>query len=97
MDEIRVTGARIHNLKDINVTIPKHKIVAVTGVSGSGKSSLAFDIVYNEGMRRYLESIGFPPKVEEEKPKKDAFSRLSRMAQNGNAMEKLKAISKKRK
>ncbi|MFX0100994.1 MAG: excinuclease ABC subunit UvrA, partial [Candidatus Hodarchaeota archaeon] len=68
MDEIRVTGARIHNLKNINVSIPKHKIVAITGVSGSGKSSLAFDIVYNEGMRRYLESIGFPPKVEEEKP-----------------------------
>nr|MDO8111665.1 excinuclease ABC subunit UvrA [Candidatus Sigynarchaeota archaeon] len=57
-----------HNLKNIDVTIPKHKIVAITGVSGSGKSSLAFDIIFTEGMRRYLQSIGFPPKLEEEKP-----------------------------
>ena len=68
MSEIEIRGARIHNLKNIDVNIPKNKIVAITGVSGSGKSSLAFDIVFQEGMRRYLLSIGFPPKVEKEKP-----------------------------
>jgi len=68
MDTITIKGARVHNLKNIDVTIPKNKIVAITGVSGSGKSSLAFDILYQEGRLRYLQSIGFPPKVEEEKP-----------------------------
>ncbi len=66
-DNIIIKGARVHNLKNIDVTIPKNKIVAITGVSGSGKSSLAFDIIFQEGMRRYLQSIGFPPKLEEEK------------------------------
>jgi len=68
MDEIRVTGARIHNLKNINVNIPKKKMILITGVSGSGKSSLAFDIVFDEGRSRYLQSIGFPPKFDDEKP-----------------------------
>ncbi len=68
MDEIKVVGARIHNLKNININIPKNKIILITGVSGSGKSSLAFDIIFDEGMNRYLQSIGFPPKFEDEKP-----------------------------
>lgn len=68
MDKIKVLGARIHNLKNVNVEIPKNKIVVITGVSGSGKSSLAFDIIFDEGMNRYLQSIGFPPKFEDEKP-----------------------------
>ncbi|MFX1458520.1 MAG: excinuclease ABC subunit UvrA [Promethearchaeota archaeon] len=68
MDVIKVVGARIHNLKNINVNIPKRKIILITGVSGSGKSSLAFDIIFDEGMNRYLQSIGFPPKFEDEKP-----------------------------
>ncbi|MFX0204974.1 MAG: excinuclease ABC subunit UvrA [Candidatus Hodarchaeota archaeon] len=68
MNQIEVVGARIHNLKNINVNIPKNKIIVITGVSGSGKSSLAFDILFEEGMRRYLSSIGVPPKVEKEKP-----------------------------
>ena len=68
LDEIKVIGARIHNLKNINVNIPKRKMILITGVSGSGKSSLAFDIIFDEGMNRYLQSIGFPPKFEDEKP-----------------------------
>jgi excinuclease ABC subunit A len=57
-DCIKVFGAREHNLKDINISIPKNKLVVFTGVSGSGKSSLAFDTIYNEGQRRYMESFG---------------------------------------
>ena len=68
MDEIRVVGARIHNLKNIDVNIPKKKMVLITGVSGSGKSSLAFDIIFDEGRSRYLQSIGFPPKFDDEAP-----------------------------
>jgi len=56
-DEIVVTGAREHNLKNINVKIPKNKLVVITGISGSGKSSLAFDTLYAEGQRRYVESL----------------------------------------
>jgi excinuclease ABC subunit A len=56
-DFIEVTGAREHNLKNIDISIPKHKLVVFTGVSGSGKSSLAFDTIYNEGQRRYMESF----------------------------------------
>ena len=54
---IRVTGAREHNLKNINVEIPRDKLVVITGLSGSGKSSLAFDTIYAEGQRRYVESL----------------------------------------
>ncbi|MBL4938523.1 excinuclease ABC subunit UvrA [Clostridium sp. YIM B02515] len=58
MEEIKIQGARIHNLKNINLTIPKHKLVVITGISGSGKSSLAFDILFEEGKNQYLRSIG---------------------------------------
>ncbi len=57
MDKIVVKGARAHNLKDIDVTIPRDKLVVLTGLSGSGKSSLAFDTIYAEGQRRYVESL----------------------------------------
>lgn len=57
MDKIIVKGARAHNLKNINVEIPKNKLVVFTGLSGSGKSSLAFDTIYAEGQRRYVESL----------------------------------------
>jgi len=56
-DYIKVRGARVHNLKNINVDIPRNKLVVVTGLSGSGKSSLAFDTIYAEGQRRYVESL----------------------------------------
>lgn len=56
-DHIEVYGAREHNLKDINVKIPRNKLVVVTGISGSGKSSLTFDTIYAEGQRRYMESF----------------------------------------
>ena len=57
MDKIIIKGAREHNLKSINVEIPKNKLVVFTGLSGSGKSSLAFDTIYAEGQRRYVESL----------------------------------------
>src|SRR5947209_14498806 len=56
-DFIIVRGAREHNLKNIDVQIPREKLVVITGVSGSGKSSLAFDTIYAEGQRRYVESL----------------------------------------
>lgn len=56
-DQIIIRGARVHNLKNIDVTIPKNKLVVITGISGSGKSSLAFDTLYAEGQRRYVESL----------------------------------------
>ena len=57
MDEIVIKGARENNLKNINLTLPKNKLIVMTGVSGSGKSSLAFDTIYAEGQRRYVESL----------------------------------------
>ena len=57
LENIVVRGAREHNLKNIDVTIPRNKLVVITGVSGSGKSSLAFDTIYAEGQRRYVESL----------------------------------------
>ena len=57
MNFIKITGAREHNLKNINIEIPRNKLVVITGLSGSGKSSLAFDTIYAEGQRRYVESL----------------------------------------
>ena len=57
MDKIRVTKAKVHNLKSIDVSIPRHSLTVITGPSGSGKSSLAFDTIYAEGQRRYMESL----------------------------------------
>ncbi|MBK9161967.1 MAG: excinuclease ABC subunit UvrA [Nitrosomonadales bacterium] len=57
MESIKIRGARTHNLKNINLDLPRHKLVVITGLSGSGKSSLAFDTLYAEGQRRYVESL----------------------------------------
>ena len=57
MDKIKIVGAREHNLKNINVEVPRDKLTVITGISGSGKSSLAFDTIYAEGQRRYVESL----------------------------------------
>jgi excinuclease ABC subunit A len=57
MDQIRIRGARTHNLKNINVDLPRNRLIVITGLSGSGKSSLAFDTLYAEGQRRYVESL----------------------------------------
>ena len=56
-DSINIKGARVHNLKNIDIEIPRDKLVVITGLSGSGKSSLAFDTLYAEGQRRYVESL----------------------------------------
>ncbi|MGE5104148.1 MAG: excinuclease ABC subunit UvrA, partial [Betaproteobacteria bacterium] len=57
MDQIRIRGARTHNLKNLNLDLPRHRLIVITGLSGSGKSSLAFDTLYAEGQRRYVESL----------------------------------------
>lgn len=57
MKSIQVKGAREHNLKNIDIEIPRDELVVITGLSGSGKSSLAFDTIYAEGQRRYVESL----------------------------------------
>ena len=55
MDSIRIRGARTHNLKNLSLELPRNRLVVITGLSGSGKSSLAFDTLYAEGQRRYVE------------------------------------------
>ena len=57
MDSIRIRGARTHNLQNVDLDLPRNKLIVITGLSGSGKSSLAFDTVYAEGQRRYVESL----------------------------------------
>ena len=56
-DSIKIFGARVHNLKNVDLEIPRRKLVVITGLSGSGKSSLAFDTIYAEGQRRYMETL----------------------------------------
>ncbi len=79
-DVIEVIGARAHNLKNIDINIPKNKLVVITGISGSGKSSLAFDTIYAEGHRRYMETFGTYARQfmgEMERPDVDKISGLS--------------------
>src|SRR5579862_22706 len=77
---IEVFGARVHNLKNIDISIPKNQLVVITGISGSGKSSLAFDTIYAEGKRRYMESFGAYARQfigDMERPDVDKISGLS--------------------
>ena len=57
MDKILIRGARTHNLANVDIDLPRDKLIVITGLSGSGKSSLAFDTIYAEGQRRYVESL----------------------------------------
>src|SRR6202142_3921308 len=80
MDAIVIRGAREHNLKNLSLTIPRNKLVVITGVSGSGKSSLAFDTIFAEGQRRYVESLSAYARQflgQMEKPDVDSIEGLS--------------------
>src|SRR5512141_1658367 len=80
LDKIVVRGARQHNLKNISLEIPRHKFTVITGLSGSGKSSLAFDTIYAEGQRRYIESLSTYARQfleQMEKPDVDSIEGLS--------------------
>lgn len=79
-DELRIEGAREHNLKNVNLTLPRNKLIVFTGLSGSGKSSLAFDTIYAEGQRRYVESLSSYARLflgQMEKPDVDYIGGLS--------------------
>ena len=80
MNEIIIKGAREHNLKNVDLTIPRDKLVVFTGLSGSGKSSLAFDTIYADGQRRYVESLSSYARMflgQMEKPDVDSIEGLS--------------------
>ena len=79
-DKIKITGARVHNLKNVSIDIPREKLVVMTGLSGSGKSSLAFDTIYAEGQRRYVESLSSYARMflgQMDKPDVDSIEGLS--------------------
>ena len=79
-DKIRIRGARQHNLKNINLELPRNRLIVFTGVSGSGKSSLAFDTIFAEGQRRYVESLSAYARQflgQLDKPDVDAIEGLS--------------------
>jgi excinuclease ABC subunit A len=80
IDKIEIKGARVHNLKNIDLTIPRDKLVVLTGLSGSGKSSLAFDTIYAEGHRRFVESLSSYARMflgQLDKPDVDSIEGLS--------------------
>ncbi|MCH5155412.1 MAG: excinuclease ABC subunit UvrA, partial [Clostridiales bacterium] len=79
-NEIVIKGARAHNLKNVSLSVPKNKLVVFTGVSGSGKTSLAFDTIFAEGQRRYVESLSSYARMflgQMDKPDVDSIDGLS--------------------
>ena len=77
---ITVKGARVHNLKNVDVTLPRDQMIVMTGLSGSGKSSLAFDTIYADGQRRYMESLSSYARMflgQMEKPNVESIEGLS--------------------
>ena len=79
-DKIVIKGAREHNLKNVNLTLPREKFIVMTGLSGSGKSSLAFDTIFAEGQRRYVESLSSYARMflgQMDKPDVDSIDGLS--------------------
>ena len=89
---IRVEGARVNNLKNVSVTLPRDKLVVLTGLSGSGKSSLAFDTIYAEGQRRYIESMSSYARMflgQSEKP--DVIFHLAAQADVGKSWKQPQA------
>ena len=85
MDKIIIKGARENNLKNIDIEIPKNKLVVMTGVSGSGKSSLAFDTIYAEGQRRYVESLSAYARQFQQTPRHESGYFLSGRGSNLSA------------
>ena len=79
-DSIVIKGAREHNLRDIDVNIPRDRLVVITGLSGSGKSSLAFDTIYAEGQRRYVESLSSYARMFQSTRRRRAATRAPRWA-----------------
>src|SRR5271155_5150759 len=80
LDSIVIKGAREHNLKNVDLTLPRNRLIVITGLSGSGKSSLAFDTIYAEGQRRYVESLSAYARQflgQMEKPDVDSIEGLS--------------------
>ncbi|MDE3032810.1 MAG: excinuclease ABC subunit UvrA, partial [Acidobacteriota bacterium] len=80
MEQIHIKGAREHNLKNLDLSLPRNRLVVITGLSGSGKSSLAFDTLYAEGQRRYVESLSAYARQfldQMEKPDVDSIEGLS--------------------
>ena len=78
-ETISVRGAREHNLKGVDIDIPRDKLIVITGLSGSGKSSLAFDTIYAEGQRRYVESLVLVYHIVQSAAKKSVNKALNRL------------------
>ena len=96
-DKIVIKGARQHNLKNINLEIPREKFIVFTGLSGSGKSSLAFDTIYAEGQRRYVESLSAYARQflgQMDKPDVDSIEGLSPAIRTKNHFKKSKVNSR---
>ncbi|MDE7161572.1 MAG: hypothetical protein K2N65_02295, partial [Anaeroplasmataceae bacterium] len=94
MDHIIIKGARENNLKNVSIELPKNKFIVMTGLSGSGKSSLAFDTIYQEGQRRFVESLSSYARQfigSMDKPDVDSIEGLSSVCYTNNRAQENKA------